>query len=166
MELVSSLLIVSFFPGHLHSLRDDLESLLYVSSTNQLPWAHSPLDACILNAFQLWSIGQHRPSQLRFREELMHELLKQLPREQATRKRGASLHPAHALANEHFSIRVDQERDCSVCSRRSVRRANAHHLRRLQSAFMLGRMLCTVSLIVFEAHIITISIWFELRSAC
>ncbi len=35
-----------FFPGHLHSLHDDLESLLYVSlhvsTDGQLPWAHSP----------------------------------------------------------------------------------------------------------------------------
>lgn len=35
-----------FFPGHLHSLSDDLESLLYVSlhvaTDGQLPWAHSP----------------------------------------------------------------------------------------------------------------------------
>jgi hypothetical protein len=35
-----------FFPGYLHSLQDDLESLLYVSLhvsyDGQLPWAHSP----------------------------------------------------------------------------------------------------------------------------
>jgi len=34
---------------------------------------------CIINAFQLWSKGQQHPGQLRFREELMHELLAQLP---------------------------------------------------------------------------------------
>ena len=75
------------------------------------------LDACILNAFQLWSIGQHRPSQLRFREELMHELLKQLPREQAPRKRGAGLRPTHALACEHYPAHAERPRDCVVCSR-------------------------------------------------
>ena len=80
------------------------------------------LDACILNTFQLWSIGQHRPSQLRFREELMHELLKQLPSELTPRKRGAGLHPAHSLASEHCSVHADDERDCAVCSRQPDQR--------------------------------------------
>jgi len=86
------------------------------------------LDACILNAFQLWSIGQHRPSQLRFREELMHELLKQLPREQAPRKRGAGLHPAHALAIEHFSTLTDMARDCKQCSRQPEQRHRTNYV--------------------------------------
>jgi hypothetical protein len=84
------------------------------------------LDMCIINAFQLWSKGQQHPGQLRFREELMHELLKQLPTESIPRKRGAGRHPAHALAAEHYSIRVDQERDCSLCSHRSIRRVQTH----------------------------------------
>jgi hypothetical protein len=75
------------------------------------------LDMCIVNAFKLWSIGQDHPSQLRFREQLMHELLQQLPAEQIPRKRGAALHPAQALASEHFPARADQPRDCAVCSR-------------------------------------------------
>jgi hypothetical protein len=86
------------------------------------------LDACILNAFQLWSIGQQHASQLRFREELMLELLKQLPTKDVPRKRGAGLHPAHALACEHFSTRVDEDRDCAVCSRRSVRRVRTNYI--------------------------------------
>ena len=86
------------------------------------------LDACILNAFQLWSIGQHRPSQLRFREELMHELLKQLPSESIPRKRGAGLHPAHALASEHFPERAGSERDCVECSRQPDVRVQSRFL--------------------------------------
>jgi hypothetical protein len=35
-----------------------------------------------VNAFQLWSKGQRHRGQLRFREELMHELLVQLPDDQ------------------------------------------------------------------------------------
>jgi hypothetical protein len=68
------------------------------------------LDMCVINAFQLWTKGQQHLGQLRFREELMHELLKQLPSEAVPRKRGAGLHPAHALASEHFSLRVDEEK--------------------------------------------------------
>jgi hypothetical protein len=74
------------------------------------------LDMCIINAFKLWSMGQQQVSQLRFREELMHELVKQLPSEDTPRKRGAGLHPAHALASEHFTIHAATERDCKVCS--------------------------------------------------
>ena len=86
------------------------------------------LDACILNAFQLWSIGQHRPSQLRFREELMHELLKQLPSELAPRKRGACLHPADARAKEHFSMHTSEKRDCAECSNRPQNRVQTHYI--------------------------------------
>jgi hypothetical protein len=84
------------------------------------------LDMCVINAFKLWSKGQQHPGQLRFREEIMHELLKQLPSEYVPRKRGAGLRPAHALASEHFSTRVDQERDCAVCSLRADRRVQTH----------------------------------------
>jgi hypothetical protein len=80
------------------------------------------LDMCVINAFQLWSKGQQHLGQLRFREELMHELLKQLSPESVPRKRGAGRHPAHALASEHFSVHADEERDCSVCSRQPEQR--------------------------------------------
>jgi hypothetical protein len=80
------------------------------------------LDMCIINAFKLWSIGQHHVSQLRFREELMHELLQQLPSEQKPRAHGAALKPAHALASEHFSIHSDNKRDCAVCSQQPNKR--------------------------------------------
>ena len=86
------------------------------------------LDMCVINAFQLWSKGQHHPGQLRFREELMHELLKQLPPETTPRKHGAGLYPAHALASEHFSTHVEEDRDCAVCSRRSVCRVRTNYI--------------------------------------
>lgn len=47
----------------------------------------------------------------------MLELLKQLPPEHTPRKRGAGLHPVHALASEHFPEHVSAKRDCVVCSR-------------------------------------------------
>jgi hypothetical protein len=70
--------------------------------------------------------ASHHPGHHFFREDLMHELLKQLPAEGTPRKRGAHLPPAHALASEHFSTCMDQERDCAVCSRRAVRRVQTH----------------------------------------
>jgi hypothetical protein len=85
------------------------------------------IDMCIINAFKLWSIGQDHSSQLRFREELMHELLKQLPPERTPRKRGAGLHPTHALASEHFTIHTGQLRDCKVCSTQPHDRRQTHY---------------------------------------
>jgi Transposase IS4 len=86
------------------------------------------LDMCVINAFKLWSNGQQHPGQLRFREELMLELLKQLPPEHTPRKRGAGLHPAHALASEHFPERAGSERDCVECSHQPDRRVQSRFI--------------------------------------
>jgi len=86
------------------------------------------LDMCIINAFQLWSKGHQHLGQLRFREELMHDLLKQLPSESVPRKRGAGLHPAHALASEHFPEHAGSERDCVECSRQPDARVQSRFL--------------------------------------
>jgi hypothetical protein len=74
------------------------------------------LDMCILNAFKLWSMAQSHPSQLDFREQLMHDLVKQLPSDQHPRTHGAGLHPAHTMASEHYPERAGSERDCVECS--------------------------------------------------
>jgi hypothetical protein len=74
------------------------------------------LDMCILNAFKLWSLGQQHPSQLDFREQLMHQLVEQLPANQQPRKHGAGLHLTQALASEHYLEQVDERRDCVMCS--------------------------------------------------
>jgi hypothetical protein len=44
---------------------------------------------CVINAFQLWSKGQQNRGQLRLREELMHELLEQLPEDQKPQRASA-----------------------------------------------------------------------------
>jgi hypothetical protein len=74
------------------------------------------LDMCIINAFKLWSIGQHRPSQLDFREQLMHELLEQLPPVDKPRKHGGIPAPHHASAVDHYPESVHSQRDCVQCS--------------------------------------------------
>jgi len=80
------------------------------------------LDMCIINAFQLWSKGQQHLGQLRFREELMHELLQQLPPEQKPQR--ASLHPnaAASLAQKHYPLSTQQDRDCQQCSNHAAAR--------------------------------------------
>ena len=49
----------------------------------------------------------------------MHQLLEQMP----PRPVRVPPNPATALARDHFSLRVDAERDCAVCSQRTARRA-------------------------------------------
>jgi hypothetical protein len=77
------------------------------------------LDMCILNAFKLWSMAQPHPSQLDFREQLMYELVKQLPEDQ--RPHRALPHPDanHSLAKDHFPVSSPSIGDCKQCSDRS-----------------------------------------------
>jgi len=83
------------------------------------------LDMCIVNAFQLWSTGRMHHGQLRFREELMHELLKQLPSEDRPRKRGAGILHSAPLAKDHYPERAGEDRMCVHCSRESERRVRS-----------------------------------------
>jgi len=77
---------------------------------------------CVVNAFQLWSKGRAHHGQLRFREELMHELLKQLPSEDKPRKRGAGILHAVALAKDHYPLSTQVDRDCQQCGNREADR--------------------------------------------
>jgi hypothetical protein len=74
------------------------------------------LDMCILNAFKLWTMVQGRVSQLEFREQLMHELVKQLPVDQHPRKQGGIPAPHHASVVDHYPESVHSQRDCVQCS--------------------------------------------------
>jgi len=76
------------------------------------------LDMCIINAFKLWSIGQDHPSQLRFREELMHQLLEQQPDQRRPVQARAHPRAEDALVKDHYLEHADERRDCVVCSHR------------------------------------------------
>jgi hypothetical protein len=86
------------------------------------------LDMCIINAFKLWSIDQHRASQLAFREQLMYELVKQLPDDQRPRTDGRKPHPNAALAGDHYSLISETESDCKACSARSANRTRTRYI--------------------------------------
>jgi hypothetical protein len=79
-------------------------------------------------ALQLESIAQNLPSQLDFREQLMHELLKQLPVDQMPRKEGAQHPSANALAKDHYSILSSEERDCKQCRHRPDKRQRTNYV--------------------------------------
>ena len=83
------------------------------------------LDMCVINAFQLWSKGQQHRGQLRFREELMHELLAQLPPEQKPHRASRRPKAAESLAKDHYPEHTDSRGDCVVCSSRSRRRVTS-----------------------------------------
>jgi hypothetical protein len=78
------------------------------------------LDMCVVNAFQLWSKGQPHPGQLRFREELMHELLAQMPAEQKPHRASRRPDPANSPAKDHYIERSVTCRECAVCSDRQA----------------------------------------------
>jgi hypothetical protein len=86
------------------------------------------LDACILNAFRLWSLARERPDQLAFREELMHALLEQYHNER--RAAAASSHPAPAmaLAKDHYPERAAKISECEECRQRSERRVRSRFI--------------------------------------
>jgi hypothetical protein len=86
------------------------------------------LDACILNAFRLWSLARERPNQLTFRRELMRALLEQHRAEQRAVQLSARPSSSIALAKDHFSERVEKLGDCVVCSRRSDHRVRSHFI--------------------------------------
>lgn len=86
------------------------------------------LDMCIINAFKLWSIGQSRPKQLDFREQLMHALLQQLPPDQLPRKHGGHPRAPGALATEHYVEAAGGQGDCAQCSHQSKHRARSSYV--------------------------------------
>jgi hypothetical protein len=86
------------------------------------------LDICILNAFKLWSIGKDGPSQLRFREDLMYQLLAQLPLDERPRKHGGMRPPPNAPAKIHSSELSVVERDCTHCSRQPGNRKQTNYV--------------------------------------
>jgi hypothetical protein len=76
------------------------------------------LDMCILNAFKLWSMDQPPVQQLDFREQLMHELVAELPADQKPQREGRRPKAADVLAKDHYLEHSDVERECAMCSHR------------------------------------------------
>jgi hypothetical protein len=74
------------------------------------------LDMCILNAFQLWSIGKDAPRQLDFREELMHSLVKLFGADRKAVQASRGANASVALARDHFLQHAPARGDCAYCS--------------------------------------------------
>jgi hypothetical protein len=85
------------------------------------------LDMCILNAFKLWAIGKQGARQLDFRIQLLHALVKLLEADQQALRQSRGDNASVALAKEHYSIHVDEKRDCSVCSQRPDHRVETRY---------------------------------------
>lgn len=86
------------------------------------------LDMCIVNAFQLWSIGKDAPRHLDFREELMHSLVKLFGSDRKALQASRGANAAVALAKQHYTAQADEARDCRVCSHRPDHRTRTHSI--------------------------------------
>ena len=84
------------------------------------------LDMCVINAFKLWSAAVQHPGQLRFREELMHELLAQLPPDEKPSRASKRPKAADSLAKDHYPEHSQQIGDCAACSRQPENRVRTH----------------------------------------
>lgn len=80
------------------------------------------IDMCIVNAFQLWAIGKDAPRQLNFREQLMHTLVELFGKDREAVQASRGLNASVALAKDHHSVRLDEDRDCAMCSHRPASR--------------------------------------------
>lgn len=125
------------------AIRDYFHHARAVDVINQLHYSYAPgrksrrcatrlvwwlLDICILNAYRLWQCDHPHESHLTFRMLLMHELMKQLPTERRPHRHSMPTHAAPALANEHYSLRFPEERDCRQCSNRAGQRKQTHFM--------------------------------------
>ena len=79
-------------------------------------------------ALQPTSVAQEHPGQLPFREELMYELLKQLPSEQKPHRASRRPSAADSLAKDHFPELVQTPRDCEQCSLQSKKRVRSSYI--------------------------------------
>jgi hypothetical protein len=85
------------------------------------------IDMCIINAYILYKVHHPNITQLQFREQLMHELvdLFRFNRNAIQVSRGANV--SVALAKDHYSILVENDRDCFVCSNQSTVRKRTNY---------------------------------------
>ena len=80
------------------------------------------IDMCIINAFQLWKKSGKGDSHLDFRIQLMHELLEHMPSNPRPRRDDKRPRASECIAKDHYTIRVDEDRDCVQCSRQPEHR--------------------------------------------
>lgn len=80
------------------------------------------------SSLQPTSAASQHPGQLRFREELMHQLLEQLPPDVKPRRHGGRPPPPNAPASIHSSELVAEERDCKQCSHRPQKRTRTNYV--------------------------------------
>ena len=83
------------------------------------------LDMCMVNAYKLWSMVNCKKTQLDFKQQLMEQLLDQIPQDQLPRRHGGRPSAAHALVKDHYLKAAGQLSDCVHCSDRSKKRVRS-----------------------------------------
>jgi hypothetical protein len=86
------------------------------------------LDMCIVNAFQLWSIGKEAPKQLNFREELMRDLVKLFGSDRHAVQASRGANAAVALVRDHHLVHTDEQRVCAQCAAAGAKPSRSRYL--------------------------------------
>jgi hypothetical protein len=86
------------------------------------------IDICIVNAFQLWRHGHSQLRQLHFREQLMLQLMEQLPEERRPHRHAAGPSVASAPHLIHYSQHSYLTGDCAHCSHGREQRKRTHYI--------------------------------------
>jgi hypothetical protein len=79
------------------------------------------------STFKLWSIGQDRPKQLNFREELMHSLVKLFGSNQEAVQASRGANASVTLVRDHHLVLTEEDRDCVHCSSRPAQRTRSRY---------------------------------------
>jgi hypothetical protein len=86
------------------------------------------IDICLLNAFRLWQVQHPDESHLTFRMQLAHELMECLPPDRRPQRAARPPPAGAALAKDHYSVHLPEERDCRQCSDRAGQRKQTHFI--------------------------------------
>jgi hypothetical protein len=86
------------------------------------------IDICIVNSYKLYCIGKKKISMLDFRILLMNEMTLAYMSDRHASQLKEVVSQGVALAKDHYSILSKEDRDCEVCSLRSVKRVRSSYI--------------------------------------
>lgn len=86
------------------------------------------IDMCIVNAYTLYSMDQQGVTHITFRDNLMHALADLFHSNRMSVQASRGVNTSVALASDHYSIAIEEKRNCVVCSRQSSNRVQTHFI--------------------------------------
>jgi hypothetical protein len=125
------------------AVKDYFHHARYIDRVNQLHYSYPTgrkakkawprlvwwlIDICIVNAYKLWAIDRHCPTQLDFRSQLMHELAAALLLEKKVSRETEAQVSHIPLAKYHYPRLTHKLRDCKHCSSKSANRVKSAYI--------------------------------------